>query len=238
MCSFIPFCCCMKNIDAKKYAIIGIACNVIKLLLSILGIFLFFKLSVISGGLILNSFELIFTVSNLVILIILLIKICGGQVFNGFNKKGNVLCLVVLILSGIIIVIRLLLTILGIVFYAREAHRYNNIIKDLEKYGYHSEGTKISTLDWILFIIPTLIITALEIIHFLAVNYLYRLIKIPTNLSYNDYITKGQSVDQVSVTVTNTQINQNPPMFPYNNPNQIPSTNQQNDGTESNKNIN
>ena len=69
-------------------------------------------------------------------------------------------------------------------------------------------------------------------------NYLYRLLKIPTNSSYNDFITKSQSVKQVSVIAANTQINQNPPMFPYNNPNQIPNTNQQNDGTKSNKNIN
>ena len=142
--------------------------------------------------------------------------------------------MVALILSGIIIALRLLITILGIILYAREARKYNNAVKGLEKWGFE----KISVGDWILFLVPTLIVTALEIIHFLAVNYLYRLIKIPTNLSYNDYITKGQSVEQVSVTVANAEINQNPPMFPYNNPNQIPSTNQQNDGTESNKNIN
>ena len=135
MCSFIPFCCCMKNIDAKKYAIIGIACNVIKLLLSILGIFLFFKLSVISGGLCLNIFELAFTVANLVILIILLIKISKGYAFNDFNKKGKVLCLVVLILSGIIIVIRLIFTILGIAFYAQKYSLYNNALETLEKMG-------------------------------------------------------------------------------------------------------
>ena len=228
----------MKNIDAKKYAIIGIVCNGIKLLLSGFGMIFIFILSVFVGGAILNIFEIIFTIVNLTLLIILLIKISNGKVFNDFNKTGKVLCMVALILSGIIIVLRLLVTILGIIFYAREARRYNNAVKDLEDWGYDFGFAKISTGDWIFFLVPTLLVTALEIIHFLAVNYLYRLIKIPTNLSYNDYITKGQSVNQVSVTVTNTQINQNPPMFPYNNPNQIPSTNQQNDGTESNKNIN
>ena len=44
-------------------------------------------------------------------------------------------------------------------------------------------------------------------------NYLYKLIKIPTNLSYKEYVTKGQSVDQVSVTIANTEINQNPPII-------------------------
>ena len=234
MCSFIPFCCCMKNIDAKKYAIIGIVCNGIKLLLSGFGIIFIFSLGVFAFGGFLNIFEIIFTIVNLTLLIILLIKISNGKVFNDFNKTGKVLCMVALILSGIIIALRLLITILGIILYAREARKYNNAVKGLEKWGFE----KISVGDWILFLVPTLIVTALEIIHFLAVNYLYRLIKIPTNLSYNDYITKGQSVEQVSVTVANAQINQNPPMFPYNNPNQIPSTNQQNDGTESNKNIN
>ena len=220
MCGFIPFCCGMKKWNAKTFTIIGLSCNVLKLIFSFLGVFLFLNLSIIAGALSLNIFELIFTFANLIFLIIIIIKIGNGQIFTVSNKSGKILCIIALVFSGIIIVLRSLIFILGLVFYVKE-----DIIK-------------ISTSDWLLFIIPTLIVLAIEIIHFLAVNYLYKLIKLPTDLSYNDYIGKGQNVDQVSVTIANTQTNQNPPMFPYNNPNQIPSTNQQNDETLSNKNIN
>lgn len=128
----------------KKYAIIGIVCNRIKLLLSGLGIFLLSNLSVILGGVFLKYFELIFTVASLALLIILLIKISNGKVFNGFNKTGKVLCIVSLILSDIIIVIRLFIIILGIIFYAKEARKYDDTAKDLERMGIDLDFVKIS----------------------------------------------------------------------------------------------
>lgn len=223
----------MKNWNAKIFAIIGVSCNAFKLLLSIIGIFLFFHFSVIAGGLILNGFELFFTFVNLVLLTILTVITYNGKIIRDSNQAGKILCIIALSLSGLIIVLRIILFILGLVFYIREVKLYNDYMDELEYLGINIYK-KISVGDWILLIIPTLIVFIIEIIHFWAVNYLYKLIKIPTDLSYNDYLNNGQNVEQVSNTTT-IQVNQNPQGFPFNNPNQIPSSNQQN---ETNKNIN
>ena len=58
---------------------------------------------------------------------------------------------------------------------------------------------------------------------------------INSNVSYNEYLQELRNVWQVSVTITNEKINQNAPIFPYNNPNQL--TIQQNSETETKNNI-
>ena len=234
MCGCIPFCCCMKNMSAKIFCYIGIGCNVIKLLLSILGTFLFIKRSVLGFAFISSFFEISFYVVNIAQLIIITIFINNGTIVNEHKTFGLVVCIIALILSGIIIILRLIILIGGIILYAIEVRNYNKYIKP---YISTNPYEHISIGSWLLLIIPTLIIIAIEVIHYLAVNYLYKLIKIPTISSYNEYLKSGESVEQGSVTIANTQINQNPQIFPYNNTNQIPGSNQQNNETETNTNI-
>ena len=89
--------------------------------------------------------------------------------------------------------------------------------RDNEKW-FKKEGKKrASSMDWTLFYIPYIYFCAFETIHLLYVNYLYKLIKLHSNVSYNEYKKGGQFVQEVSIRDSNTEI-KNPQIFPYNNP--------------------
>ena len=217
MCKCIPFCCCTKKINPKKFSIIALICNIIKLILTTTVFALLEK----SAFLLTNIFELIFSIINLVLLMILIINISNGQIYDKFRKSGKYLCIIIIIVSILIVIYRLGLFILLIL-----------LDKFLSKY-FHSSSS--STKEWIEFIIPTILIIALEVIQFLSVNYIYKLIRINTNVSYSEYLQELRNVGQISVTINNEKINQNAPIFPFNNPNQI--TIQQNSETETKNNI-
>ena len=217
MCKCIPFCCCTKKINPKKFSIIALICNIIKLILSTT----VFALLEMSAFLLTNIFELIFSIINLVLLMILIINISNGQIYDKFRKSGKYLCIIIIIVSILIVIYRLGLFILLIL-----------LDKFLSKY-FHSSSS--STKEWIEFIIPTILIIALEVIQFLSVNYIYKLIRINSNVSYSEYLQELRNVGQISVTINNEKINQNAPIFPFNNPNQI--TIQQNSETETKNNI-
>ena len=219
MCTYIPFCCCMKNISPKKFAFIALSCYIIKLVLTTI----IFFLSEMSAFLATKIIELVFSIINLILLIILIINLSNGRIYEKFHKTGKYLCIIILIISILIIIYRLGLFLLIIL-----------LDKFLSKF-FNSSST--STEEWLKFIIPSLFIIVLEVVHFISVNYLYKLIRINSNISYNEYLQEIRNVGQVSVTITNEKINPNTPIFPYNNPNQIPETIQQNSESESQNNI-
>ena len=210
----------MKNISPKKFAFIALSCYIIKLILTTI---VFFLLEM-SAFLITKIIELLFSIINLILLIILIINISNGNIYDKFNKKGKCLCIIILILSILILIYRLGLFILIIL-----------LDKFLTKFLGQSSST--STAEWLEFIIPSLFIIALEVINFLSVNYLYKLIRLNSNISYSEYLQEIRNVGQVSVTITNEKISQNPPIFPYNNPNQYTEAIQQNSETENQNNI-
>lgn len=209
----LPFCCCMKNISPKQFVIAGLICSGIKAILSLIGIILIFSILLSASSFYIVEF--LFIISTLVQLIILTINTFNGSIYDKNNKMGKILCIIVLSIGGVILLIRLIALILSFLAIA---------ITSSSKY-------------MLIILIPTILVFALEIIQFLAVNYFYKLISLKSNVSYNEYIKNGQNVDQVSVTITNTPINQNPPIFPYNNPNQIPGSSQENSEGDTNKNI-
>ena len=219
MCTYIPFCCCMKNITPKKFSFIALACNITKLILTVI---VFFLLEM-SAFWTTKIFELVFSIINLILLIIIIINISNGKIYDKFRQTGKFLCIIILILSILIIIYRLGLLILIIL---------------LDKFlkNFLGSNSSPSITEWLEFIIPTLFIIALEVIQFLSVNYLYKLISINSNISYYEYLQEIRNVGQVSINITNEKTNQNPQFFPYNNPNQFQII-QQNSETETKNNI-
>ena len=73
---------------------------------------------------------------------------------------------------------------------------------------------------WILILIDILIVL-FEVINFLCFNYLYKLLKLKADSSYDEYIKNGNPIEQNSVTQTNIQVNQNQPVLSTTLPNNI-----------------
>ena len=64
------------------------------------------------------------------------------------------------------------------------------------------------TISWVRFLVPSSIYLVIEIIHFIAVNYLFKLLKLRTDRRYDDYLKGGQVVEQnsmVNVEIAQTQ---------------------------------
>ena len=142
-------------------------------------------------------------------------KLKSGEAYDKSNKCCRILCIVSMVFSGIIIFLRVLTLILGIVLYSQ-------VDKWLEK-----EGVKgASTGDWLKLLIPLIIYVIVEVIHFLSVNYLYKLLKLRTDANYEDYLKGGQTVEQNSM--TNVQVIQNTPVLSTTLPNQTGDSNSNN----------
>ena len=191
----IPFCLCTNKFNAKKYNLIALVINGIKFALTIISCFLIVR-DVFVIGFFSNFFEIAFTIANLIFMGFTLYYIYKGSAFAKLNNTSKILCILTLVFSGIILFIRILGLILGI-------YAYNQVENWISEMG----APKASTSDWLKLIIPFILYIIFEIMHFLAVNYLYKLIKLKTNVSYEEYLKNGQVVEQTSV--TNTQINQN-----------------------------
>ena len=204
----IPFCLCTKKFSPKVFAIIAIVCNGLKIIMNFLVVFIVLW-SVLVFANILSIFEIIFTITNLVNAIIILVKITNKDAFGISNKNVKVLCIISMILIGIIIAFKLLALFL-LIFAASKGMGF-----------------------WIPIIITYIFYIAFELINFLAFNYLYRLLNLKADCSYEEYLKNGSPIEQNSVTQTNIQVVQNnKPVLPIN----FPNTFQQN--TDSNINVN
>ena len=200
-----PFCCCFKKIGPKKFAGTAIFCNILKLGIAISSFFLL-KFSIVPPALFLNITDLTLTVANIVLLLFVTILLINGKIFDKYNKRGKILCIIAIVFSILIIMSRIATFILVMLNYG------NN-----KKWSKKEKKKRASTLDWLLFFIPCGIFCLLEIIHFLVINYLLKLIKLHSNVSYSEYKKSGQFVGEVSIHGSNTEI-KNPQVFPYNNP--------------------
>jgi hypothetical protein len=107
-----------------------------------------------------------------------------------------------MIFSGLILLFHFLGLILGIIVYKRA----KSVLS-----GYGVYMPRIRTSDWILFIVPWIVYFSLEIVYFLAINYLYKLMSVKSFDSYEEYLKRGENVEQASVTSTEINVNQNPP---------------------------
>ena len=192
---FIPFFCCFKKFSPKVYAIAAIVFNGLKLLLSISNIAAFggstFKFANVTV-----IIELLFIVTNVVNAIIILVNLINKNAFNKTNKLLIILCIVSLIITGIGVVVNLVVFIFLFVI-----------------------SVSVSFF-WILILIDILIVL-FEVINFLCFNYLYKLLKLKADSSYDEYIKNGNPIEQNSVTQTNIQVNQNQPVLSTTLPNNI-----------------
>ena len=210
----IPFFLCTKKFNAKTYDFIALGCNVLKLSISIGSIFLI-AFSILAIAFFSSFFEFAFTITNLVHMAVIFCKLKSGEAYDKSNKCCRILCIVSMVFSGIIIFLRVLTLIFGIVLYSK-------VDKWLEK-----EGVKgASAGDWIKLLIPLIIYIIVEVIHFLSVNYLYKLLKLRTDANYEDYLKGGQTVEQNSM--TNVQVVQNTPVLSTTLPNQTGDSNSNN----------
>lgn len=210
----IPFFLCTKKFNAKIYDYIALGCNVLKLSISIGSIFLI-EFSILAIAFFSSFFEFAFTITNLVHMAVIFCKLKSGEAYDKSNKCCRILCIVSMVFSGIIIFLRVLTLIFGIVLYSK-------VDKWLEK-----EGVKgASAGDWIKLLIPLIIYIIVEVIHFLSVNYLYKLLKLKTDANYEDYLKGGQTVEQNSM--TNVQVVQNTPVLSTTLPNQTGDSNSNN----------
>lgn len=189
-----PFCCCFKNIDPKKFAGTTYFCNSLKLAISISSFFII-KFSIVKPVLFLNIAELALTVVNIALLTLITVYILNGKIFASYNKRGKILCILAHLFSGIIIMTRIATFILVILNY-----------RDNKKWSKKENKKSASTMDWLLFLIPCGIYCLLEITHLLAVNYLFKLIKLHSNRSYSEYKKSGQFVGEVSIHGSNSDI--------------------------------
>ena len=210
----IPFFLCTKKFNAKTYDFIALGCNVLKLSISIGSIFLI-AFSILAIAFISSFFEFAFTITNLVHMAVILCKLKSGEAYDKSNKCCRILCIVSMVFSGIIIFLRILTLIIGIVLYSK-------VDKWLEKEGVRGA----SAGDWIKLLIPLIIYIIVEVIHFLSVNYLYKLLKLRTDANYEDYLKGGQTVEQNSM--TNVQVVQNTPVLSTTLPNQTGDSNSNN----------
>ena len=194
----IPFCCCCKRFKPIIFCYIALAVNVIKLLLSVVSFFLL-QLGEFFFGYFYNGFEILFVIANLAFLSIIAFYLRKGK--EKF-KCVKILCIISMIFSGLILLFHFLGLILGIIVYKR-AKSY------ISRYGTYQP--RIRTSDWIAFIVPWIVYFSFEIVHFLAINYLYKLMSVKSFDSYEEYLKRGENVEQVSVTSTEINVNQNPP---------------------------
>ena len=201
----LPFCCCFKNIGPKKYAGTAIFCNIFKLGISI-GSFFILKTSIVECALYLNIVELALTVINLILLFFVAFFLASGKIFDKYNKRGKILCIFAIVFSVLIFISRIVTFIFVMINY-----------RDNKKWTKKEKKKGPSMMDWLLFLIPCGVFCLLEIIHFLVVNYLFKLIKLHSNVSYSDYKKSGQFVGEVSIHGSSSDI-KNPQIFPYNNP--------------------
>ena len=189
----IPFCCCCINFTPKTFTIIALACNIIKLIISFISLFAIIW-AILLGASLLSFFEIIFTITNLVHMSVILCYLSNKKAFVDSNKCCKILCIISLILSGLIIIFRILTLIIIIAL---------------------ASATDTGGGFWAGFIITFLLFLAIEVIHFLSVYYLYRLLTLKADCSYNDYLRNGTAIEQNSVTINNNTTNQNT-MFPTN----------------------
>ena len=188
----IPFCCCCANFTPRTFDIVALACNIIKVIISLISLFAILWAVLLAASLF-SFLEIAFTITNLVHTSVILCHFCQNEAFGKYNKCDKTLCMVSLVFSGIIIALRLLTLILIIAIASETGGGF-----------------------WAGFIITFLLFLSIEVIHFIALNYLYKLLSLKADCSYNDYNNKiGIPVNQNSVTVTNIN-NNNPPMFPPN----------------------
>ena len=180
----IPFCCCCMNFTPKVFAYIALGCNIFKLIISFISLFAIIW-AILLGATLLSFLEIIFTIINLIFVSVILCKLSNREAFGEFNSCAKCMCITAMVFSGIIIVFRIITLIIII-----------------------AVATEVGGGVWAGFIITFLLFLAVEVIHFLAVNYLYKFLSLKEDCSYNDYIQK-KPVDQISVTVNNTNNNQN-----------------------------
>ena len=185
----IPFCLCTKKFSPTVFAIIAIVCNGIKVPMCLIVIFIIIW-SLFLFANIASIFEIIFIITNLVHSIIILVKIKNKSAFGQSNKLVKVLCIISMIFIGIIILFKILIAILTVIILSKGMGFWSSII-----------------ITYIFYI-------ALEVINFLAFNYLYKLLSLKADCSYDDYLKNGTPVEQNSVTQTNIQVNQNQPALP------------------------
>ena len=190
----IPFCFCIKYIGPKNFAFTAIACNVLKLGFLIASFFLV-KFSFHDHAPILANylFELSLTIANIVLIILLIIYLINGSIYDKFNNRGKKFCTFVLVFSGLIFLSIITACILAKVLYGPKGKK-PNASNDFLKYG-----------------ISCLILAFIEIIHFLNMLYLFKLIKLHSNVSYNEYKKSGLFVREVSV--QNSADTKNPTIF-------------------------
>ena len=205
----LPFCCCLQNFGPKVYAYIALACDIAKIVLTICSFFLL-EFSIIFAGPFLSIFDFFPTIANIILMIVIIIKISNGSAFAQDNSCCICMCIASLIICGIIFVMR-------IIFFIEFIVAYNTIDKWIEK---ETKAGGASTSDWMKLIVPYILLFIIEIIHILAVIYLYRLLKIKSNVCYRDYLYNGPNVPNspTTVTVSNDPMIKNPPIIP----NQLP----------------
>lgn len=205
----IPFCCCIKNFSPKTLAIIALVCNILKFLISSISLFALLW-AIIATASVFGFLELIFLITHIVNISIILWKISNKDAFGNSNKTVKILCIISMVMGGLIILFRLLTLIILIVV---------------------SVEIKIGSF-WAIFIVVYILFLANEVIHFLAIYYLYRLFTLKADCSYDDYLKKGSPVEQNSMTNIEVKIDQNLPVYPQTTPNniniQVPQTNTSN----------
>lgn len=196
----IPFCCCFKNIEPRMFAYIALGCDIAKLILAITGIFLI-EFSIVLGGAFLNIFDFFPTVANLILMVVLVVTINSGSAFDSNNSCCRCICITSLVLSIIMIIMK-------IIFFAVFIHFYNKVDKWIRKEGI--DGA--STSDWLKLIFPFTLYFTIEIMHIICAIYIYKLLYLKSKVCYKDYVNKSPTAP-VSVTVSNTPIIQNSPIF-------------------------
>lgn len=192
----LPFCCCIKNFSPKVLAIIALVCNIIKLIITSISLFALIWAIVASANA-LGIIELIFNLVHIINIIIILWKIANKNAFGISNKTVKVLCIVSMVLSGFLLLFGLITLIILIA-----------LASEIKKASF-----------WGIFIVIYILILANEVIHFLAIYYLYRLLDLKADCSYSDYLQKGSPV--VQNTTVEIKNEQNLPVFPESTPNNI-----------------
>jgi cytochrome b subunit of formate dehydrogenase len=139
-------------------------------------------------------------------MILITIYIIKGTAFGEQNSCCKVMCIVLFVLSGIRLFLKIISFILLIIAFTL-----------VDRWIKESRSKGPSAGNWMAFLIPYIIFLIIEVLQLLCVIYIYKLLKLKSNTSYSEYLKNGQSVEQVSVTVTNAQISQTPPIFPNQN---------------------
>lgn len=200
----IPFILCTKYIKPLTLACSALVFNVIKAIMSIVSLFAIIW-AIIAIATVFGFLELVFLITNIVNLSIIIHKIKNKEAFNKSNAMVKILCIITLIISGLILLFKLLSLIMIIVLTS-------------EAGGF-----------WVSFIITYVLNFLIELIHFVFVYYLFRLLQLRADCSYDEYEKNGNKLEQNS-TSTKVNIIQNQQIFNGNTPNndiaiQVPQTN-------------